>query len=65
VIPYLILTATLSGSAGWCWGHSTVRIRIVHVGATRAQDEAALAADLHTRFDEITADFDDPRSNAA
>ncbi|MFZ3558141.1 hypothetical protein [Streptomyces sp. BH055] len=30
---------------GWIVGHSTARIRIVFIGATAEQDEAALALD--------------------
>jgi hypothetical protein len=79
VIPYLILTATLAATAGWCAGHRTARVRVVFIGATRAQDRAALdeahaAFIAHTRrrFDELVAgldldipDSDDPRSSAA
>ena len=67
MIPYLILTALLSGSAGWCWGHATARIRHIPIGATAEQDaaatEAAHAAFLaHTRyqFDQLVANLDVP-----
>ncbi|MFI1287437.1 hypothetical protein ACH4VM_02815 [Streptomyces sp. NPDC020792] len=39
-----ILTALLALAAGWCCGHRTARVRHVPVGATEAQDQAALAA---------------------
>jgi hypothetical protein len=41
-VTYL-LAALLALAAGWCWGHSTARIRYIPVGATRAEDDAALA----------------------
>jgi hypothetical protein len=44
VIPYLILTATLAGSTGWCLGHRTARIRHIPIGATAEQDAAAIEA---------------------
>lgn len=39
---YHLLTALLAASAGWCWGHSTARIRVIVIGATAAQDAATL-----------------------
>lgn len=42
MIPYLILAIVLALPAGWCWGHSTARIRHVPIGATAEQDEATL-----------------------
>jgi hypothetical protein len=60
VIPYLILTAVLSGSICWALGHRTARIRVVVIGATAAQDQAAIRADLHARFDAITAGLELP-----
>lgn len=63
-----LLTALLALATGWCWGHLTARIHVVVVGATAAQDDAALSADEHARFQQITGYFDepdDPRGNAA
>jgi hypothetical protein len=63
MIPVLALLLGLT--AGWCVGHSTARIRLVFIGATPAQDEAAIAADTafmteqRARFDAITAGFND------
>ncbi|MFL1903113.1 hypothetical protein ACJWDR_29010 [Streptomyces tauricus] len=42
-----LLAAVLAGSAGWIWGHNTARIKFIHIGATREQDQAAL--DQHDR----------------
>jgi hypothetical protein len=39
------LTAVLALAPGWCWGHSTARIRHVPIGAAWAQDDAALAVE--------------------
>lgn len=76
MIPYLILTATLAGSAGWCAGHRTARIRHVPIGTTAEQDaaaiEAAQAAFLahnRRRFEDLVAgielpDDHDPQSAA-
>ncbi|MFJ6559928.1 hypothetical protein ACIQMV_08605 [Streptomyces sp. NPDC091412] len=41
-----LLTALLAAAAGWCWGHSTARIRHVPIGAPAQADEAALQAQL-------------------
>lgn len=63
-----LLTALLALSLGWCWGHLTARVRVVVIGATAAQDDAALSADERARFRQITGyldEPDDPRSNAA
>lgn len=38
-----VLAALLALAVGWVWGHSTARVRHVPVGATAAQDEAAIA----------------------
>ncbi|WP_322501795.1 hypothetical protein TR631_33735 [Streptomyces rochei] len=70
MIPWLILTAVLSGSACWCLGHRTARIRVIFIGATAQQDQAAIAADETARFwqlvDSLDHDHpDDPRSSAA
>lgn len=43
----LTLAAVLAGSAGWWAGHSTARIKFIHIGATREQDQNAL--DQHDR----------------
>ncbi|GGQ83579.1 hypothetical protein [Streptomyces flaveolus] len=40
-----LLIATLCLAIGWCWGHSTARIRHVPIGATAQQDQAAIAED--------------------
>jgi len=40
----LTLTATLSLSTGWCWGHATARIRHIPIGTLPSQDEAAIRA---------------------
>ena len=67
MIPYLILTATLAGSTGWCLGHRTARIRHMPIGATAEQDtaaiEAAQAAFLahnRRRFNDLVAGLDLP-----
>jgi hypothetical protein len=39
-----LLVAVLAYALGWTWGHSSARIRIVNVGATAEQDQAALDA---------------------
>ncbi|MEZ7005599.1 hypothetical protein [Streptomyces sp. AD55] len=36
------LVAVLAAAGGWCWGHSTARIRHIPIGATAAQDQHAL-----------------------
>jgi hypothetical protein len=65
VIPYLVLTAALTLPAGWILGHRTARIRVIVIGATAAQDTAAIAdahaafiAHTRRRFDEMVADLD-------
>jgi hypothetical protein len=70
VIPYLILTAILSGSTGWCWGHATARVRHIPVGATVGEDDAAFIADERARFDQLVGgielpDDHDPRRAAS
>ncbi|MET9813193.1 hypothetical protein [Streptomyces sp. NPDC006355] len=65
MIPYLVLTAALTGSAGWILGHRTARIRVAVIGATPQQDAAAIAdaheaymAHVRRRFDEMVARLD-------
>ncbi|MFF0512459.1 hypothetical protein [Streptomyces sp. NPDC004250] len=63
-----LLVALLALAAGWCWGHSTARIRHVPIGATRAQDQTALAAHDVAEFWHIVNRLDlpnpdDPRSS--
>ncbi|MDN3244122.1 hypothetical protein [Streptomyces sp. ZSW22] len=70
MIPWLILTAVASGSVCWTLGHRTARTRVIVIGATAQQDEAALAADETARFWQLAdsldhPDTDDPRSSAA
>jgi hypothetical protein len=66
VIPYLLLTATLAGSAGFTIGY---RVRPIPrpVWACARCDDTALTADEQAAFKAIEAYFDpdDPRSNAA
>lgn len=38
-----LLVALLAIAAGWCWGHSTARIRHIPIGATAQQDQDAIA----------------------
>ncbi|MER5213676.1 hypothetical protein ABT063_24670 [Streptomyces sp. NPDC002838] len=62
-----LLVALLALSVGWCWGHLTARIVHVPIGATEADDEAALTADEQDRFKAIARYFDqpdDPRKTA-
>jgi hypothetical protein len=59
VIAYLILTATLAGSTGWCLGHRTARIRHIPIGALPSEDDAAFTADEHTRFNQLITSLDD------
>lgn len=68
MIPWLILTAILVGSAGWIVGHRTARIRIIPIGAILAEDQTALAAEEVDRFWQIVNHLDldqpdDPRSS--
>ncbi|MER6135101.1 hypothetical protein [Streptomyces sp. NPDC001815] len=44
MIAYLLLTATLTGSASWCIGHHTARVIYRPVGATAAEEQTALDA---------------------
>lgn len=37
-----LLGFTLGLSTGWCWGHSTARIRHIPIGALPEDDQAAL-----------------------
>jgi len=59
-----LLVAVLALSAGWCWGHSTARVRYAFIGGTREQDRAAIRAaiqaEIDQRFKELTADLDRP-----
>ncbi|MEV0691804.1 hypothetical protein [Streptomyces sp. NPDC050388] len=57
---YVILTAVLVGPACWRWGHSTARVRIVHVGAIRAQGDEQLLAQERAHFDQLVAGLDLP-----
>jgi hypothetical protein len=41
-VTYALITV-LAVAVGWSWGHATARVDHVLVGATRADDEAALA----------------------
>lgn len=72
-----LLTALLALSVGWCWGHTTARVRVRFVGARPADDQAAIdeaeerfIAAFRDHLDEFTADPsldqpDDPESSAA
>ena len=70
MIPYLILTGALTGSAGWWIGHRTARVRIVVIGATAQQDATAIdqlspadeqqLAEWRARLDQLTAPFNTP-----
>jgi hypothetical protein len=62
-----LLAAVLLLAVGWVAGHRTARVRVVVVGATRAQDETALAAadeqllgEWSARLDQLTSPFDIP-----
>ncbi|MFE6408185.1 hypothetical protein ACFVOR_14765 [Streptomyces sp. NPDC057837] len=54
------LALILGLSIGWCWGHSTARVRHVPVGATQAQDDAALWAHDRARAEDLLAQLDPP-----
>lgn len=54
-----VLALVFGLSAGWCWGHSTARIRHVPIGALREQDEAAIRAEF-ARFNATLAALDFP-----
>ncbi|MFJ8146591.1 hypothetical protein ACIQ6R_16190 [Streptomyces sp. NPDC096048] len=63
-----VLIAVLTLSAGWCWGHRTARVRVIVIGATPQQDQAAIATAEVDRFwqvvDGLNLDHpDDPRSS--
>ena len=45
-----ILAVLIALAAGWCCGHRTARIRIVVIGATPAQDQAALDEQILTEW---------------
>lgn len=60
MILYLVLTATLNISIGWCWGHATARIRHIPIGGTAAQDDAAFLAHEQARFNDLVAQLDFP-----
>lgn len=76
-MTYLI-TALLALSVGWCWGHSTARVRVRFVGARPADDQTAIdeaeerfIAAFRDRIDkelaaylDQTTDPDDPRNAA-
>ncbi|MDT0387856.1 hypothetical protein [Streptomyces dubilierae] len=57
------LALVLGLSIGWCWGHSTARVRHVPVGATAAQDDTALdeawIAERRTQFEDRLSTGDD------
>ncbi|MFJ6566252.1 hypothetical protein ACIQNU_02440 [Streptomyces sp. NPDC091292] len=55
-----LLTALLALALGWCWGHRTARIQIIHIGSSPAQDNAAFLAYERARFDEIVNGLDLP-----
>ena len=60
--PYALagLALILGLSIGWCWGHSTARVRHVPVGATEDQDDAALWAHDWARAEDLLAQLDHP-----
>ncbi|MFC7983837.1 hypothetical protein [Streptomyces sp. NPDC057336] len=80
MIPWLILTAAIVGPVCFTIGSRNGRVRVVVIGATAQQDEAALDA-LHPDDEELVTewraqldrlvtpldlpDSDDPRSSAA
>ncbi|KFG08123.1 hypothetical protein [Streptomyces scabiei] len=55
-----LLGALLLLAVGWCWGHLSARVRVVVVGATATQDDAALLAHERARFDDLVAQLDVP-----
>jgi hypothetical protein len=61
----IALMLLLTAVAFWVLGHRTARVRVVVVGATAAQDEAALTAadeqllgQWRAHLDQLTAPFD-------
>lgn len=52
----LLLAVLLGLAVGWCWGHTTARIRHVPVGATAAQDEAAFLVQAITELNGACCD---------
>jgi hypothetical protein len=58
-VTYL-LVAALCIAIGWCWGHSTARIRHVPIGATQADDEAAFIEQQRRQFEQRVASLDLP-----
>ncbi|MFI2426536.1 hypothetical protein ACH5A7_20975 [Streptomyces sp. NPDC018955] len=74
MIPYLILTGVVCLAVGGTVGHRTARIRIIVIGATAQEDQAALDDDSEqqilewrTQLEECLDRFDipdDPRSDA-
>lgn len=55
-----LLGALLLLAAGWVLGHRTARVRVVVVGATAAQDDAALLAHERARWEDLVAQLDVP-----
>lgn len=60
-----LLAVLLALAVGWVAGHRTARVRVVVIGATQADDDAALSAadeqllgEWSARLDQLTSPFD-------
>ncbi|MFE0800102.1 hypothetical protein [Streptomyces sp. NPDC058812] len=65
-----LLIALLAVAAGFTIGHRTARVRVIVIGATAQQDQAAIATAEVERFWQVVdgldldlPDTDDPRSS--
>lgn len=56
-----LLAVLLAAAVGWVLGHRTARVRVVVVGATQADDDAAFLTHERARLDDLIArSFPDP-----
>jgi len=55
-----LLAVLLALAVGWVIGHRTARVCVVVVGATAAQDDAALLAHERARWEDLVAQLDVP-----
>jgi hypothetical protein len=55
-----LLAVLLALAVGWVAGHRTARVRVVVVGATQADDDAALLAHERARWEDLLAQLDVP-----
>jgi hypothetical protein len=67
VTAVAILAVSLALAVGWLAGHRTARVRLVFIGGTPQQDDAAFIADEAARFWQLVnsldlPDPDDPRN---